>query len=190
MKFVSTRRMSIVTLVYLLSGLLTLFFMSLGCSGPTHLEIADKHIAKAKEKGSFVVSDTLYKYIYQTDTLYKEGKVISITKKVVDSIPYAVTNTTVIYKHLSRQERKALKDSLNHAENMYALETKRSSKLAKTNVELQNKLSKRLKQEYKQNTKQTKADKRTWLDSLLYVIIALTVLIIALLVLFRFILPK
>lgn len=149
------------TLTILVLSLLAIFTLTLiSCSGEKHLELADKHIEKAKQKGAFVKVDTTYSYIYRTDTLYKNGKIVTITNTIIDSVAYQVVNTVTVPKHLDRQERKALKDSLKHVENMYSLETKRLNKLARQNVALTKELRKGTNKQIQQNIKQARIEAR------------------------------
>lgn len=65
-------------------------------------------------KSPKVITETeiKYEYITQRDT-------VTNTLKVVDSIPYPVEKIKEV--RLTRQERKALKDSMRHVERMYRL---------------------------------------------------------------------
>lgn len=181
-------RKNLEILIISLLAILTLVLIS--CSGEKHLSYAQKHIEKAKKKGAFVKADTAYSYIYRTDTLYKDGKIVEITNTIIDSVPYKVVNTVTVPKHLSYQERKALKDSLEHVERMYQLETKRLDKLAKRNTELEKELRKGSKQQIKQNIKLAKFAKQTSLASTLKVFGWLALAVICIIILLKFILPK
>lgn len=102
---------------------------------------AEYHLNKAIKKGAEIKADTAYQYIYRTDTLYNEKtNTYTVTKFVVDSIPYLVTKK--IYVPMSRQERLMYRDSLSHIRELYELETKR------------------VKVEAKEETKQTKAEEK------------------------------
>lgn len=113
---------------------------------------AEYHLNKAIKKGAEIKVDTAYQYVYRTDTLYNEKtNTYTVTKFVVDSIPYLVTKK--IYVPMSRQERLMYRDSLSHIRKLYELETKR--------VKLQS----------KEETKQTKAkEKRKKKTSPVYLI--------------------
>lgn len=167
---------------------LFLILLIASCSAEKHLELAEKHTQKAIEKGAVIKSDTAYTYIYRTDTLIKDGKVVLVPK--IDSIPYQVTNTVQVVKHLSRQERKALKDSMDHAEKMYKLETKRLDKLAKRNVSLTKELRKRTNALVKQNIKLAKVEKRGGFNQTLKIIGLLCTIVAVIFLIFREILPK
>lgn len=85
---------------------------------------AKYHLNRAIKKGAEIKVDTVYQYIYRTDTLYNENThTFTVTKFVVDSIPYTVSKK--IYIPMSRQERLMYKDSLSHIRKLYELETKR-----------------------------------------------------------------
>lgn len=150
--------------VWLLFTLSIMFFMT-RCTAVHHLKSADKHIKKAIAKGAVITPDTLYKYVYDTDTLYNEKtNTITITRRVIDSIPYLVTEK--IYVPMSRQERLKYRDSLRHIRDLY---------------ELQNK---RLKEALKHKTKQVKHEQKTkrknspvnFVKNLLWLLVVLTVI--------------
>jgi hypothetical protein len=132
----------LITAVLWLGTVVAIMFAMASCSAESHLRKADRHIKKAVEKGAVITPDTLYKYIYKTDTLYDvKTNTYTITRTIVDSIPYAVTEK--IYVPMSRQERLKYRDSLDHIRELYKLQ------------------SKRLKEAQKQKTKQVKQEQKT-----------------------------
>ncbi len=134
-------RMFITAIVWL-TALFSVMFLMTRCSASHHLKVADKHIKKAIEKGAVITPDTLYKYVYDTDTIYDvETNTYTITKHIVDSVPYLVTEK--IYVPMSRQERLKYRDSLSHIRDLYELQ------------------SKRLKEAQKQRTKIVKIEQKT-----------------------------
>lgn len=135
-------RKMLITAVLWLGAVVAIMFAMASCSAESHLRKADKHIKKAIEKGAVITPDTLYKYIYRTDTLYDvKTDTYTITRTVVDSIPYAVTEK--IYVPMSRQERLKYRDSLDHIRRLYKLQ------------------SQRLKDAQKQKTKQVRQEQKT-----------------------------
>ena len=85
----------------------------LSCDASHHIQKMQKHKLKAEQKGAKFEKETEYKYIFETDTITDTlTNEVEIIKRVVDSIPYE--REKLIYVPLSRQERKALKDSMNH----------------------------------------------------------------------------
>lgn len=120
----------IVTAIIWLLSLSALMFVMTRCSASHHLKVADKHIKKAIEKGAVITPDTLYKYVYDTDTIYDvETNTYTVTKHIVDSIPYLVTEK--IYVPMSRQERLKYRDSLSHIRDLYELQSKRIKEIQK-----------------------------------------------------------
>lgn len=121
---------------------LFILFLLYSCSAEKHLLKAEKHIAIAKSKGAVIKSDTVWKYHYQSDTIYnKETNTFEVRQIVKDSFPYTVTNT--VKSGMSRQERKYFEDMFKHMEKMMKLQND-SLKLA-----------------LKFQTKQHKQDKKT-----------------------------
>ena len=134
-------RMFVTAIVWLFS-LFTVMFLMTRCSASHHLKAANRHIKKAVEKGAVISADTLYKYIYDTDTIYDvKTNTYTVTKHVIDSIPFTVTEK--IYVPMSRQERLKYKDSLSHIRKLYDLQ------------------SDRLKEAQKQKTKIIKIEQKT-----------------------------
>lgn len=122
--------------------LFIVLFLLYSCSAERHLMKAEKHIAIAKSKGAVIKSDTVWKYYYQSDTVYnKETNTFEVRHVVKDSFPYTVTNT--IKSSMSKQERKYFEDMFKHMEKMMKLQND-SLKLA-----------------LKFQTKQHKQDKKT-----------------------------
>ena len=159
-------RIIVTALVWLLTVIM-LMFMVVSCSAERHLKIADKHIKKAIDKGAVIKADTLYKYIYQTDTIYDEKtNTLTITRHVVDSIPFTVTEK--IYVPMSRQERLKYRDSLNHVRKLYELQSKRLE-------ELQKQKTKQVKQEQKTKRKNSPA---SFVKNLLWLLILLVIVYI------------
>lgn len=135
------KRMIMVGILWL-AFVIGIMFAMASCSAERHLKKADKHIKKAIEKGAVITPDTLYKYIYRTDTLYDvKTDTYTITNTIVDSIPYLVTEK--IYVPMSRQERLKYRDSLDHIRRLYKLQNER------------------LKEAQKQKTKQVKQEQKT-----------------------------
>lgn len=131
-----------ITAIIWLATLFSVMFLMTRCSASHHLKAADKHIKKAIEKGAVINPDTLYKYIYDTDTIYDvKTNTYTVTKHIVDSLPYLVTEK--IYVPMSRQERLKYRDSLSHIRDLYKLQ------------------SKRLKEAQKQKTKIIKIEQKT-----------------------------
>lgn len=138
---INFKRMILTAIIWLLILFAFMFSMA-SCSAAHHLKAADKHIKKAIEKGAVIMPDTLYKYVYDTDTIYDvETNTYTVTKHIVDSIPYLVTEK--IYVPMSRQERLKYRDSLSHIRDLYELQ------------------SKRLKEAQKQRTKIVKIEQKT-----------------------------
>jgi hypothetical protein len=135
------KRMIMVGILWL-AFVIGIMFAMASCSAERHLKKADKHIKKAIEKGAVITPDTLYKYIYRTDTLYDvKTDTYTITNTIVDSIPYLVTEK--VYVPMSRQERLKYRDSLDHIRRLYKLQNER------------------LKEAQKQKTKQVKQEQKT-----------------------------
>jgi hypothetical protein len=135
------KRMIMVGILWL-AFVIGIMFAMASCSAERHLKKADKHIKKAIDKGAVITPDTLYKYIYRTDTLYDvKTDTYTITNTIVDSIPYLVTEK--VYVPMSRQERLKYRDSLDHIRRLYKLQNER------------------LKEAQKQKTKQVKQEQKT-----------------------------
>jgi flagellar basal body-associated protein FliL len=91
------------------------------CSVESHLSKAKKHIEIAKRKGAVIKPDTIWQYVYDTDTVYNNTTNTYETKHIIkDSFPYTVTNT--ITSGITRQERKAMQDMFDHLEKMMKLQ--------------------------------------------------------------------
>ena len=157
-------RMFITAILWLSFLSSVMFFMS-RCTASHHLKAADKHIKKAIAKGAVITPDTLYKYIYETDTVYDEKtNTLTVARHVIDSIPYLVTEK--IYVPMSRQERLKYRDSLSHIRDLYELQ------------------SARLKQALKHKTKQVKHEQKTkrknspvsFVKNLLWLLVVLAVI--------------
>lgn len=75
----------------------------------------DWHINRAVKKGAVIQPDTIPEYIYQTDTIRDTitGEIIRIERTVLDTIH--TVKYDVMYVPMSRQERKAYRDSLKYA---------------------------------------------------------------------------
>ena len=161
---INFKRMILTAIIWLLVLFAFMFSMA-GCSASHHLKAADKHIKKAIEKGAVITPDTLYKYVYDTDTIYDvETNTYTVTKHIVDSIPYLVTEK--IYVPMSRQERLKYRDSLSHIRELYELQ------------------SARLKQALKHKTKQIKHEQKikrknspvSFVKNLLWLLVVLVVI--------------
>jgi hypothetical protein len=114
------------------------------CSVEKHLEKAKKHIDIAKRKGAVIKPDTVWQYVYGTDTVYNNTTNTYETKHIIrDSFPYAVTNT--ITSGITRQERKAMQDMFDHLEKMMKLQN--------------DSLKMKLKSEDKQNKQDNKTER-------------------------------
>ena len=156
-----------ITAILWLSFLFSIMFFISRCTASHHLKAADKHVRKAILKGAIVNPDTLYTYIYETDTIYDENtNTFTVTRYVIDSIPYLVTEK--IYVPMSREERLKYRDSLKHIRKLY---------------ELQNN---RLKQALKYKAKQSKFEQKTkiknspvsFVRNLLWILVILSVIYI------------
>lgn len=91
------------------------------CSAEKHLAKAKKHIEIAKKKGAVIVPDTIWHYVYDTDTVFNYTNNTFETKQIVkDSFPYTITNT--IRVGMTRQERKHFEDMFKHMEKMMKLQ--------------------------------------------------------------------
>ena len=91
------------------------------CSVEKHLSKAKKHIEIAKRKGAVIKPDTVWQYVYDTDTVFNNITNSYETKQIIrDSFPYTVTNT--ITSGITRQERKAMQDMFDHLEKMMKLQ--------------------------------------------------------------------
>jgi hypothetical protein len=85
------------------------------CTASYHVRRAQKHITKAQAKGATFGTDTSYRYIYRTDTLYNDiTKEIEVIRKVVDSVP--VYHNVIKYvpktRYQERIEYKLKRDTL------------------------------------------------------------------------------
>lgn len=99
-----------------------------------------------------VEPDVIYKYITERDT-------VTNTLRVTDSIPYEVEKVKTI--RLTRQERKALKDSMRHVQRMYKLRLN-SLEDSLNHVERMYELKiDSLESELKHATKQNRQNQRT-----------------------------
>ena len=114
------------------------------CSVEKHLEKAKKHVEIAKRKGAVIKPDTVWQYIYDTDTVFNNITNSYETKQIIrDSFPYTVTNT--ITSGITRQERKAMQDMFDHLEQMMKLQN--------------DSLKMKLKSEDKQNKQDNKTER-------------------------------
>jgi hypothetical protein len=75
------------------------------CTAAYHVRRAEHHIQKAQSKGATFGTDTSYRYIYRTDTLWNEiTKENEVIRTVIDSVP--VYHKLIKYVPLTRyQER-------------------------------------------------------------------------------------
>lgn len=114
------------------------------CSVEKHLSKAKKHIEIAKRKGAVITPDTVWQYLYSTDTVYNNITNTYETKHIIrDSFPYTITNT--ITSGITRQERKAMQDMFDHLEQMMKLQN--------------DSLKMKLKSEDKQNKQDNKTER-------------------------------
>lgn len=121
--------------------LLILALLLHSCSAEHHLSKATKHIEKAKSKGAIIKADTVWKYVYQSDTVWNNStNTFEVRHLVKDSFPYTVTNTVTV--GMSRQERKHFEDMFKHMEKMMKLQND-SLKLALKYQTKQNKQNKK-----------------------------------------------
>jgi hypothetical protein len=85
--------------------ILLVFILLTSCTAAFHVRQAKRHIVKAQAKGATFGTDTSYRYIYRTDTLWNEiTKEKEVIKSVIDSVP--VIHQVIKYVPLTRyQER-------------------------------------------------------------------------------------
>jgi hypothetical protein len=85
--------------------ILLVFILLTSCTAAFHVRQAKRHIVKAQAKGATFGTDTSYRYIYRTDTLWNEiTKEKEVIRSVIDSVP--VLHRVIKYVPLTRyQER-------------------------------------------------------------------------------------
>ena len=85
--------------------ILLVFILLTSCTAAYHVRQAKRHIIKAQAKGATFGTDTSYRYIYRTDTLWNEiTKEKEVIRSVIDSVP--VLHQVIKYVPLTRyQER-------------------------------------------------------------------------------------
>jgi len=85
--------------------ILLVFILLTSCTAAYHVRQAKRHIVKAQAKGATFGTDTSYRYIYRTDTLWNEiTKEKEVIRSVVDSVP--ILHNVIKYVPLTRyQER-------------------------------------------------------------------------------------
>lgn len=85
--------------------ILLVFILLTSCTAAFHVRQAKRHIVKAQAKGATFGTDTSYRYIYRTDTLWNEiTKEKEVIRSVIDSVP--VLHDVIKYVPLTRyQER-------------------------------------------------------------------------------------
>ncbi len=85
--------------------ILLVFILLTSCTAAFHVRQAKRHIIKAQAKGATFGTDTSYRYIYRTDTLWNEiTKEKEVIRSVIDSVP--VIHQVIKYVPLTRyQER-------------------------------------------------------------------------------------
>ena len=85
--------------------ILLVFILLTSCTAAFHVRQAKRHIIKAQAKGATFGTDTSYRYIYRTDTLWNEiTKEKEVIRSVVDSVP--ILHQVIKYVPLTRyQER-------------------------------------------------------------------------------------
>lgn len=85
--------------------ILLVFILLTSCTAAYHVRQAKSHIIKAQAKGATFGTDTSYRYIYRTDTLWNEiTKEKEVIRSVIDSVP--VLHQVIKYVPLTRyQER-------------------------------------------------------------------------------------
>ncbi len=138
--------------------LLALVFALSSCSSAYFVQKSEDFKQKAIDKGAVYESDTLYKYIIESDTVWEtiDGLTVPVITYRVDSIPYEVER--LVYVPMSGRERRAYKDSLKNQAKMYALETKRLNKEAKRTDKANKTANKKLKIENKALKIKSKAE--------------------------------
>lgn len=112
------------------------FILLTSCTAAHHIRRAEHHIKKAQAKGATFGTDTSYRYIYRTDTLWNEiTKEKEVIRTVIDSVP--VLHHIIKYVPLTRyQERiqyKLKRDTLRlvkYITKTEAKEQKRTSPMA------------------------------------------------------------
>lgn len=112
------------------------------CSVEQHLAASEKHINKAKAKGFKPVREVDTTYITKIDSVWNDRTQTFIKYSVITDTVYTERE---VYKYMSRQERKYLRDSTAAAlrklkeENDYALKLKdKEIKLLKTQSKAEN----------------------------------------------------
>ena len=97
-----------------LFAILTLSVAFYSCSSSFYVERSEKLREKAIKKGAIYQNDTIYSYITTIDTVLDPiTNEITIIKTIIDSIPFEIER--LIYVPMTRQERKAYRDSLKYA---------------------------------------------------------------------------
>lgn len=84
---------------------LAVIILLTSCTASYHVRRAQHHIQKAQSKGAAFGTDTSYKYIYRTDSIWNTiTKEVEVIRSVVDSVP--VYHNVIKYVPLTRyQER-------------------------------------------------------------------------------------
>lgn len=132
----------------ILSAVLSVYIIS-SLSSCSHAKRAEYHKERFIKNGGRI--DCKTDSIIIRDTIKgKDGKDSIIERIIPCNCPELETPPTKWQiKRLDRKERNKYRDSLNHAEKIYKLQTKRLNKLKRRN----NDLEKTLTNQYKQNTR-------------------------------------
>jgi len=122
--------------------LIALLLASASCSVEHHLQQSEKHVNKAKAKGFKPTREIDTTYITKIDSVWNDRTQTFIKYSVITDTVYTERE---VYKYMSRQERKYLRDSTAAAlrklkeENDYALKLKdKEIKLLKTQSKAEN----------------------------------------------------
>lgn len=158
-------------------SLILCLFLAYSCKVDHHLNKIEHHTEKAKEKGAVFAPDTVWRYQIRFDTIIEKipgtDSFIERLVPVVDSVFF--TSERLVYVPMSRQQRKALKDSMKHEARKLKILAKMyadSLEEARKVIALQEKtIQKTNKQDNK--TERTKA--RRWIWWIIAAILGLSV---------------
>lgn len=150
------------------------------CSVEHHLQQSENHINKAKAKGFKPTRETDTTYITKIDSVWNDRTQTFIKYSVITDTVYTERE---VYKYMTRQERKHLRDSAAFAlktlkeNNDFALKMKaKENKALKTELAKERQKSKQI--DDVEDTKQAEA-RNVWL-SLLFGLIAFIVVLLVL----------
>jgi len=160
--------------------LIALLLASASCSVEHHLQQSEKHVNKAKTKGFKPTREIDTTYITKIDSVWNDRTQTFIKYSVITDTVYTERE---VYKYMSRQERKHLRDSAAAAlrklkeENDFALKMKdKENKALKVELAKERQKSKQI--DDVEDTKQAEA-RNVWL-SLLFGLIAFIVVLFVL----------